>query len=491
MWLRLDGEGTLHRQLYRALRAEVLSGRLDPGERLPSSRILAEELRLSRNTVLQAVDQLIAEGCLETRGRSGTFVMESLPADLRPADLASSNRSPARSPRELSRFATRLEEIVPSARVAWFQQPGAEIDFRYGEPAYEDLPLTTWSRLVARRAGRLSRRALSYPHVGGVAELREAIASYLGRARGVSCSPEQVLVTAGSQQAIDLAVRMLVDPGRPVVLEEPHYFGFAWSLAAIGARLVPVPVDEQGLCTSQLPRVRVARLACVTPSHQFPRGGVLPLSRRLELLEWARQRGAYILEDDYDSEFRFDVNPVAALQMLDEDGLVIYLGTTSKLLFPSLRIGWMVLPEPLVEPFQKARAVTDAGVPALEQLALADFIEGGFLERYLRRSRRRHAERREALLDALQHEFGPRARVHGEASGLHLLLALEELPADAARAFRNTCRSRGVSVYTANPLYLDPPAHTELLIGYGGLDPAAIREGVRRIRAAFESQTCS
>ncbi len=487
MWLRLDGEGALHRQVYRALRTEILGGRLAPGERLPSSRALAEELRVARNTVLQALDQLIAEGCLETRGRSGTFVTESLPANRPPRRVGSRRAARATSPPSLSRFAARLEEAVPASREAWFRRSASIVDFRYGEPAYGDLPLSTWSRLVARRAGRLSLRGLSYPDVAGVAELREAIAGYLGRARGVACSPEQVLVTAGSQQAIDLAARLLVDPGEPVVLEEPHYFGFAWSLLAVGARLVPIPVDDRGLCTAELRRVRSARLVCVTPSHQFPRGGVLPLARRLELLDWARSRRAYILEDDYDSEFRFDVSPIASLQMLDENGHVIYVGTTSKLLFPSLRIGWMVLPEPLVGPFQKARAVTDAGSPALEQLALADFIAGGFLERYLRRTRHRHAERLEALLEALGRELGPRARVHGEASGLHVLLALEELPARKARVFREACRTRGVAVYSANPAYLDPPAHAELLMGYGGLDAPAIREGVRRIRHALDA----
>jgi GntR family transcriptional regulator/MocR family aminotransferase len=487
MWLRLDGEGTLYRQVYRALRTEVLCGRLAPGERLPSSRALAEELRVARNTVLQALDQLIAEGCLETRGRSGTFVTESLPANRPVPRVGSRCAARATSPPSLSRFAARLEETVPASRAAWFRRSASVVDFRYGEPAYGDLPLSTWSRLIARRAGRLSVRGLSYPDVAGVAELREAIAGYLGRARGVACSPEQVLVTAGSQQAIDLAARLLVDPGDRVVLEEPHYFGFAWSLSTVGARLVPIPVDDRGLCTAELHRVRSARLVCVTPSHQFPRGGVLPLARRLELLDWARSRRAYALEDDYDSEFRFDVSPIASLQMLDESGHVIYVGTTSKLLFPSLRIGWMVLPEPLVDVFRKARAVTDAGSSALEQLALADFIAGGFLERYLRRTRRRHAERLEALLEALGRELGPRARVHGEASGLHVLLALEELPARKARMFREACRNRGVAVYSANPAYLDPPAHAEFLMGYGGLDAHAIRKGVRQIRRALDA----
>jgi GntR family transcriptional regulator/MocR family aminotransferase len=301
------------------------------------------------------------------------------------------------------------------------------------------------------------------------------------------CSPEQIVAVQGSQQAIDLATRLLVDPGDVVVLEEPHYTGFSFCLTALGAKLVHVPVDEQGLRVQELDAVGAARLACVTPSHQFPAGGVLSLPRRLALLEWARSRSAWILEDDYDGEFRFEGRPLECLQALDRHGRVLYTGTASKLLFPALRIGWLVAPVPLAGPLQAAKALADTGTATLEQLAFADFIAEGHLERHVRRARARVASRRRALVEALDRELGARARVLGASAGLHVLLRLEELPARDVRRLREACRERGVGVYPATPFYARPPARAELLLGYGSLRESAIREGVRRLREAIDA----
>jgi GntR family transcriptional regulator/MocR family aminotransferase len=489
LWLRLDGEGPLHRQLYRALRDAVLAGRLRAGERLPSTRALARELGLSRNTVLLGCEPLLAEGYAESRGRAGTFVVEALPGPAvgSAASRRAASASSAKPPR-LSAAGERLLEVVGPGRASW--NPWQELlpyDFRYGEPSYRDLPLELWARILGRRARGISARALSYQAPGGALELREALAQYLSRARGVVSSPEQIVIVHGSQQAIDLTTRLLIDPGGRVVIEEPHYSGFAFCLRAAGADLYPVPVDEHGMVTDALDAIDDARLACVTPSHQYPTGAVMSLPRRLQLLDWARRTDAYVLEDDYDGEFRFDGPPIECLQSLDRAGRVIYAGTASKLLFPALRIGWLVAPEALAPHFLNAKALADTGTPSIEQLALADFITGGHLERHARRARARAAARRRCLLDALDAELGARAVVRGASAGLHILLELPRVRARDVSRLRGECRKRGVGVYPAGPFYAKPPARAELLLGYAALDERKIREGVKRLRRALDA----
>jgi GntR family transcriptional regulator/MocR family aminotransferase len=488
LWLRLDGRGPLHRQTHRALRAAILAGRLRGGERLASTRALARELGVSRNTVLQAYEQLVAEGYATARGGSGTYVADALPPPARGPRPTSDGPDPGAEPPHLSAFGRRLEAGVPRGHASWsLPRERVPFDFRYGEPAYADLPLATWARILGRRARRLSVKRLAYQPPGGADELREALAGYLARARGVVSSPERIVAVRGSQQAIDLVTRLVVDPGDTVVLEEPHYTGFSFCLTALGARLAYVPVDEQGLRVEELDALPEATLVCVTPSHQYPAGGVLPLARRLRLLEWARRRPAWILEDDYDGEFRFEGRPIECLQALDRDGRVLYTGTASKCLFPALRIGWLVVPASLAGPLRAAQALADTGTATLEQLAFADFVAEGHLERHVRRSRARHAARRRALVEALEQELGPRARVLGASAGLHVLLRLEELPARDVRRLREACRARGVGVYPAAPFYARPPARAELLLGYGSLDEGAIHEGVRRLREALDA----
>jgi len=481
--LRLDGDGPLHRQAYRALRAAILEQRLAAGAKLPATRALAGELGLSRNTVLAAYEQLVAEGYASARTGSGTRVCETLPARPARADGAA-RRIP--DPPRLSAFGARIAAGIPRGQASWsLPREPLPYDFRYGEPAYADLPLATWSRLLGRRARRLSVRRLAYQPPGGAPELREALAGYLARARGVRASPEQVIVMRGSQQAIDLATRLLLDPGDAVVLEEPHYTGFTFCVTALGAKPVFVPVDEDGLAVDALEDVGAARLACVTPSHQFPAGSVLPLARRLALLDWARRRGAFVLEDDYDGEFRYTGRPLECLQALDEHGRVLYTGTASKLLFPALRIGWLIAPPALAPHFEDAKALADTGTATLEQLALADFIREGHLERHVRRMRGRLAARRAALMEEVASELGERAQLRGTDAGLHVLLRLDELRMRDVRALREACRRRGVGVYPAAPFYARPPRHAEVLLGYGALGEDAIREGVRRLARAL------
>ena len=261
-------------------------------------------------------------------------------------------------------------------------------DFAYGEPAYADLPMPSWARIVGRSARQLNQAQLGYAPHAGINELRTAVAGYLARARGVHCDPEQVVIVQGTQEAIELSVRLLVDPDDPVVLENPHYRGFRRCLLAAGAHIQPVPVDEMGLCTDALADISGAKLACITPSHQFPLGGILPVQRRLATLAWAQQQQTVILEDDYDGEFRYQHSPVPSLQSLDTRGCVIYVGTSSKIFFPSLRIGWMVVPEPLLPDLLAIKAMADTWPSTLEQLAFSHFINEGHLERHIHRARK-------------------------------------------------------------------------------------------------------
>ena len=484
MWLELDGQGALHRQAYRALRGAILAGRLARGAKLPSSRGRAAEAGVARNTVIQAYDQLVAEGYAVTRHGAGTFVAARLPETLASAAHPRRGVGGSGAPR-LSSQGERMRRVAPAGGLSW-NPPRAQLpfDFRYGEPAYSDLPYASWCRLLGRRARDATRRELDYGPPGGAPELREALAGYLARARGVACEPAQVLVVSGSQQAIDLAARLLLDPGEGAIVEDPHYPGMRLALEAAGAQILALPVDAEGLPVAALP-ARGARIACVTPSHQFPSGVVMPLARRLALLAWAREADAFVLEDDYDSEFRYDGLPIEALQGLDRDERVLYVGTMSKVLFPALRIGYLVVPEPLTGVFLAAKAIADTGSAGLEQRALAEFIADGGFERHLRRARSRHGARRRALLAAIEEHLGDAVEVTGANAGLHVVLWVRGAPAQRAAELRQRAASVGVGVYSVRPFYLRAPRRAGLLLGYASLAEEAIREGVRRLASVL------
>ena len=493
MWLELDGDGPLHQQAYRGLRRAILEGALRPGARLPATRTLAREAGLSRNTLLQAYEQLLDEGYVVARTGAGTFVAQSLPderlgvAVARAADRREPRRAPA-TPLPVSAQGRRILAGAPRAGVSWaIPRKHLPYDFRYGEPAYGDLPLESWCRLLGRHARRASASRLAYGDPAGAPELRRALADYLRRARGVACTPEQILVTHGSQQAIDLVGRVLVDPGERVALEEPCYTGLRFAFGAYGAELVPIPVDGDGLVVEALAACGTLRGACVTPSHQFPTGGILSLERRLSLLAWAEREDAFVLEDDYDGEYRYEGRPVPSLQGLDRAGRVLYVGTASKLLFPSLRTGWLVVPEPLVRAFTLAKAYTDTGTSTLEQRVLAEFVEEGHLERHVRRSRLRNGARREALEQAVARHLSGAAELEGTRAGLHGLLRVPELPAAREAELRHACEARGVGIYPVRPYYARPPRRAGFLLGYAALSEADIEEGIARLARALEA----
>jgi GntR family transcriptional regulator/MocR family aminotransferase len=474
-FLELDGSGTLTDRLFRAVREAILDRRVASGDRLPSSRGLAADLGLSRKVVAAAYEQLIDEGYLEGRHGAGTFVS----AAMQDAGLVRAARpQPAAAAPRLrpSRYAARVLDLAPWPPPGARRAPPLPCDFRYGVPALTDFPQRIWSRLVSRRAQRMSLRTLGYGRTLGFPSLREAIAHYLARARGVTTTPDQIVVVNGSQQALDLIARLLIDGGDRVVFEEPGYQGARQVFQAAGAEVVPVRVDADGLQVSDLPGR--ARLAYVTPSHQFPLGGVLPMERRLDLLQWAASSGAYVVEDDYDSEFRYEGKPVAAMQGLDRSGRVIYVGTFSKVLCPSMRLAYVVLPAALVEPLAALKFLTDYHTPTFEQEVLADFIADGHFERHLRRCRRRNAARREALLGACARHLGDRVDIVGTSAGVHAVMWLRDYHrADVDTIAREVAR-QGVGLYPLAPYYLRPPARAGLLLGYACLDEADIGRGI-------------
>jgi GntR family transcriptional regulator/MocR family aminotransferase len=488
--IRLDGRGPLYQQLYRAVRAAILGGRLKPETRLPSSRDLARDLALSRNTVVLAYEQLAAEGYVRGKGGSGTYVSAQLPDDMTSARTKSVPewRASELGRPALSAYAERLVSFAADRRLTWEPRPATlPYDFRYGSPAFDPASHEIWCRLLAQQARRSSVRQLDYGPPQGLLMLRQAIAGYLQRARAVACTPDQVLVVNGSQQALDLAARLMIDPGDAIAIEEPHYPGARTVFEAAGARLLPLGVDGDGLRTADLAAIaEPVKLAYVTPAHQFPTGAILPVGRRLELLAWAERANVSLFEDDYDSEYRFDSRPVEALQGMDRGGRVLYSGTFSKLLFPALRLGYLVLPEALVAPFVAAKGAADTGSATLPQLTLAHFIEQGHFERHLRRSRTRHAARRAAMLEAIRRHLGGKVEVSGANAGLHVLLWLKGVRPAQLTTLRRRAEGAGVGVYPASRFFMKEPGRAGLILGYAALSEAEIRTGIRLLAGALD-----
>jgi GntR family transcriptional regulator / MocR family aminotransferase len=469
----------LHRQIYERLQRAILAGHLAPGTRLPSTRTLQEELGVGRNTVLDAFAQLIAEGYLEGRRGSGTFVATTLPDDL--IALAGTADRRARAPRtgRLSRRGQLVASVPAMPDVEW-RKPRP---FYPGIPAYELLPLELWRRLTSKRLRRVRPALLGYGTPHGYRPLRVAIAQHLTAVRGVSCDPDQVIVLAGSQQALDVAARVLLDPGDPVWIEDPAFPGARAAFVGAGARLVPVPVDGDGLDVGAGARAEPgARLAYVSPSHQYPLGASMSVSRRLELLGWASRNEAWIVEDDYDSEFRYGGRPLPALQSLDDRGRVIYVGTFSKVLFPSLRLGYMVVPTELLDGFLAARALSDRHPPTIDQAVLADFIADGHFMRHIRRMRLVYAERQAAMIEAFRDTV---LEVAPDAAGMHLIGWLPPGRPDIQAAA--TCAAAGISAPPLSHYYAGAAPRGGLLLGYTGFAENVIAWGARRMASALEN----
>ncbi len=478
----------LYRQLYEGFREAIVERRLRGGQRVPSTRSLAVELGISRVPVLNAFDQLLAEGYFETRRGSGTFVAGALPDDdARPARRPGSRQAVNQpGPRVIAR---RPAAILPAAPEPWYGGLGA---FRLNEPALDHFPIAAWSRLVTRHCRATTRSSMTYGSPMGSLPFRQAVAAYLRTARAVRCEAEQVMVVSGSQQALEITARVLVDPGQSVWVEEPGYRGAREALAMAGARLVPVPVDGAGIdVAAGIARGPRARAVLVTPSHQYPLGVAMSPARRLQLLEWAHATGAWLVEDDYDSEYRYESQPIASLQGLDRDARVIYIGTFSKVLFPALRVGYLVIPHDLVGRFAAVREAMDIFPAPLHATVLADFMAEGHFARHLRRMRALYAERRDALVAALRSELGSLLRVIGAKAGFHLTALLASASEDRAsagdreisgdRKIAERAAREGLWAMPLSACYLGPPAQQGLVLGYGGTPAAQMPAAVRRL----------
>lgn len=473
-----DAAPALHHQLYASLREAILAGRLVPGTRLPSTRTMARDLAVARNTVVNAFEQLVAEGYLTSRVGDGTRVASVLPEALLEARRV-----------QLVGATGPVPQISARGRLlAGTRRPGPFADgqaFLPGMPALDVFPRDVWSRLIARRARQPPPASQGYAHPSGLPILREAIATYLGAARGVRCQPDQVIVVAGAQAGLDLACRLLLDPGDAVWMEEPGYLGARGAFCAAGARLVPVPVDDEGLDVDAGERAEpAARLVYVTPSHHFPLGGTMTLTRRLALLDWAARSGAWVLEDDYDSEYRYGGRPFPAMQGLDAAGRVVYVGTFSKTMFPALRAGWLVVPPELVDPFRAAIRNTGHAVPGVVQGALADFMNDGHFGAHVRRMRMLYAERQDRLVSAAHRRLGGLLDVRPADAGMQLAAALPSGTDD--RAVAQAAMDAGIVAPALSAYYLGPDGRPGLFLGYAGVRERDIGRGVETLASVLE-----
>ncbi len=477
--ITLDSHASLplHQQLYEKLRQAILTGRLLSRQKVPSTRSLAQSLQISRTTVTQSYERLLSEGYLETIVGSGTYVCAQLPDDLLNSTPVAVESNPNPLPIQLSHYGDRLSQTP------FTLQPGLSlpISFRYGKPALQHFPIALWRKLLSRYCMANSGWLDYATDFQGLGPLRQAIAGYLARARAVQCNPEQIILTNGTQQALDLVMRLLINPGDGIAFEDPGYLSARRVFLSHGAELLPVPVDESGLMVPKLASLDSdsLRLVYVTPSHQFPTGSILSLSSRLELLAWAQQHHSLILEDDYDSEYRYGDRPIPALQGLDQNHCVIYIGTFSKVLFPSLRIGYLVVPQLLVSLFAQAKWLSDRQLPTLEQQVLAEFIEAGHLESHIRKMRSHYDQLRQTLVEALKTHFGAHAVIFGEKAGIHVMVKLDTPWADADVIER--AAKVGVGLMSAQPHYLNPGDRGEFIFGYGELDEDQIAAGINRL----------
>jgi GntR family transcriptional regulator / MocR family aminotransferase len=473
-----------YRQLYEWFRRAILDGQLKPSQRVPSTRSLASELKISRIPVSSAYEQLHAEGYFETFVGAGTCVARSIPDDaLKPATGAPAANGnsradvKARTKRAISQRA--LSVLLPPQ--TWIDTLGA---FRVSLPALEHFPAELWAKLVNRHARRLTRHQMAYANAMGYMPLREAIAEYLGASRGVRCDASQILVTTGSQLGLQLASQILLDAGDRAWIEEPGYHGARHALRMAGAKIVTVPINRDGLDVEEgIRRCPDAKAVYITPSHQYPLGVTMNATQRMLLLNWASRQGAWIFEDDYDSEYRFAERPIASLQSLDNADRVIYIGTFNKVMFPALRLGYVVVPKDLVDAFASARDATDVFSSTLFQAVMTDFIREGHFARHLRKMRMLYMDRRATLVDAIAKEAGGKLEVIGAEAGMHLVALLPKGVNDVAVVQR--AAKVGISVMPLSFCYAKLPARGGLILGYGGADPRQIREGMRKLVTCF------
>jgi GntR family transcriptional regulator / MocR family aminotransferase len=478
----VEGRGDRTARIYSDIREAVLDGRLATGDRLPPTRELARRLAVSRGTVTAAYERLVAEGFLDSRRGSGTFVSRAVESRPRTPRRV---RGGAVTPRSTWRTGGgRDDHAAPSGTGLMPRSAGrSAYDLSVGVPDEALFPLATWRRLVSTelRPGRL--RPMTYEGPGHPL-LQEQVARHVGLSRSVRASADDVLLTTGAQQALDLAARVLVEPGDLVAVEDPGYTAAHRLFASHGARVTGVPVDDEGLVVDALPAR--ARLVYVTPSHQFPTGVVMSLARRTALLDWAARHDAVVVEDDYDSEFRFEDRPLEPLQSLDRDGRVVYVGTFSKTLLPLLRVGYAIAPASLQGSLREAKRVSDWTGDVITQGALARLMAEGLLSSHLRRASRTYGERRQTLLGALDEHLAAELEILPSVAGLHVCTRFRDSRV-ADLAVVEAAAAVGVRVEALSPRFLDQPPRPGLVLGFGCVTVDHIPEAVRRVRGAVHS----
>jgi GntR family transcriptional regulator / MocR family aminotransferase len=470
---------SLYRWLYEELRSAILDGRLHPGARLPATRDLAGAYGLSRATIVSAFEQLKSEGYVEGKTGSGTYVSEVLPEELLHAAQV---RVEQRLPHRRVSFSAYAKRLRP-----YRSQPVRPVRaFRANQAALDLFPSTLWAQVASRRLRRVSAKLLAGGEPLGYRPLREAVSHYLNTARGVKCSTDQVLIVSGAQEALDRTARVLLNPGEPVWMEEPGYPGASVVFHAMGAKICPVPVDAEGMDFERgLHRWKRARLVYVTPAHQFPLGVTMTLRRRLAMLEWARRSGTLIFEDDYDSEYRYSGRPVPAMQGLDRSGVVIFAGSFSAVLFPALRLGYMVVPADMVDVFAAAESVSTHHPPLLEQAVLCDFISEGHFARHIRRMRETYAERLGVLVESARERLSALLTISDVEAGLQTIGWLKgRISAERAATF---AAERDLEVVPLTRYASGASGNNGLVLGFAAVTPRELRRGVEQLARALES----
>lgn len=472
--LREPAAGThLYRWFYEELRSAILAGRLPAGARLPATRDLARQYQLSRPTIVAAFEQLKSEGYVEGRVGSGTYVTQTLPEQLLQVKAQSSREKVRPHAIRFSEYAKRLGSGG---------RPGARAvrAFRANLPALDKFPMHLWAQVASRRLRRASTSMLAGGDPLGYRPLRDAVAEYLNTSRGVKCSPHQVLIISGVQEALDRAAHLLLNPGDAIWMEDPGYPGAANAFRAVGATLCPVPVDAEGLNLEKgRDRCPTPRLVYVTPSHQFPLGMTMSLPRRLALLEWARRSRVVIFEDDYDSEYRYSGRPIPALQGLDQSRVVIFSGSFSDVLFPSLRLGYLVVPDDMVDVFAAAESVSTHHPPLLEQAILTDFIVEGHFARHIRRMRELYAERLSVFLKGAREQLAPALQISDVEAGLRTVGWLRKgLSADAVA---KAAAERDVEVVSLSRYAYGSFKRQGLVLGFASVDARELTRGIEQL----------
>ncbi|WP_160122871.1 MocR-like pyridoxine biosynthesis transcription factor PdxR [Rhodovarius lipocyclicus] len=471
-----DSSRPLFQQIYLGFRDAILARRLSPGSRLPSTRLLAERLGVSRTSVLTAYEQLLAEGFVTGRAGSGTFVAEDAAPDVM-APTRSQLAAPLAPAPQLSRIGQRYERFAAALPLS------PSLPFAAGCCSVDALSIQAWRRTGVEVMQNFDPSYLSYSDPSGDLPLREEVAKYLRAARAVRCEPEQILILSGAQQAIDLSIRVLLNPGDAVWVEDPGYLATREALAAAGASLIPVPVDREGMVVEAgLRAAPQARAAYITPSHQYPTGSIMSIQRRLELLSWAKAHGAWIIEDDYDGEFRYVGRPLASLQGLEGGESVIYVGTLSKMLFPGARIGFAVVPPALIGAFRGARFLTDRNPPTLQQALVTAFMRRGFLTSHIQRMRQRYRAARDIVVEAITRHMGDLVEVEVPECGIQLTMHFRQPICDVRVV--EAARRHGVVVKAVSPHYLGTPARSGLVLGYSGFDAHRLRSAAALLAQA-------